>query len=151
MYSAAQKSRIFSMSFTPQDCANFGEFELLPSSWCDALLFCHLYPVTNSYSVTMTINFLYAWFNLSRHTLPLDFTILYSAKLPIYLFEMKKNKAGYPTTPVACGWAGAVLEKVTRAFGEEQKAQKAQKWQKSKKGTNQPTDRRTDIAGCRVA
>ena len=47
-------------------------------------------------------------------------------------------------TPVACRWAGAVLEKVTRAFGQEQKAQKAQKWQKSKKGTNRPTDRPTD-------
>ena len=30
------------------------------------------------------------------------------------------NKAGYTATPVACGWAGAVLEKVTRAFGQEQ-------------------------------
>ena len=31
-----------------------------------------------------------------------------------------KNKAGYAATPVSCGWAGAVLEKVTRAFGKEQ-------------------------------
>ena len=30
------------------------------------------------------------------------------------------NKAGYTETPVACSWAGAVLEKVTRAFGQEQ-------------------------------
>ena len=29
------------------------------------------------------------------------------------------KKAGYSATPVACGWAGAVLEKVTRAFGQE--------------------------------
>ena len=29
----------------------------------------------------------------------------------------QRNKAGYTATPVACGWAGAVLEKVTRAFG----------------------------------
>ena len=29
-------------------------------------------------------------------------------------------KAGYTATPVAYGWAGAVLEKVTRAFGQEQ-------------------------------
>ena len=33
---------------------------------------------------------------------------------------LKKNKAGYTATPVACGWAGAELEKVTRAFGQEQ-------------------------------
>ena len=43
------------------------------------------------------------------------------------------NKAGYTATPVACGWAGTVPEKVTRAFGHEQKAQKAQKRQKRKK------------------
>ena len=29
------------------------------------------------------------------------------------------NKAGYRATLVACGWAGAVLEKVTRASGQE--------------------------------
>ena len=28
-------------------------------------------------------------------------------------------KAGYTATPVACGWAGAVIE-VTRSFGQEQ-------------------------------
>ena len=38
------------------------------------------------------------------------------------------NKAGYTATLVACGWAGAVLEKVTRASGQD--AQKAQKRQK---------------------
>ena len=32
----------------------------------------------------------------------------------------KENKAGYTATPVACRWAGAVLERVTRAFGQEQ-------------------------------
>ena len=32
-----------------------------------------------------------------------------------------RNKAGYTATPVACRWAGAVLEKVTRAFGQEPK------------------------------
>ena len=42
-------------------------------------------------------------------------------------------------TLVACGWAGAVLGKVTRASGQEPYAQKAQKRQKSKKGTDQPT------------
>ena len=29
------------------------------------------------------------------------------------------NKAGYTTTPVACGWAGAV-SRATRAFGQKQ-------------------------------
>ena len=64
------------------------------------------------------------------------------------------NKAEYTATLVACGWAGAVLEKVNRASGQEPHAQKAQICQKSKKRdrlTNQPTDQPTDIAGCRVA
>ena len=30
-----------------------------------------------------------------------------------------KNKAGYTATPVACGWAGAIIE-VTLSFGQEQ-------------------------------
>ena len=29
------------------------------------------------------------------------------------------NKAGYTATPVACGWAGAIIE-VTTSFGQEQ-------------------------------
>ena len=58
------------------------------------------------------------------------------------------NKAGYAATLVACGWAAAVLGKVTRASWKEPYAQKAQKRQKSKKGT---TNRQTDIAVCRVA
>ena len=37
-----------------------------------------------------------------------------------------KNKAGYTATLVACGWAGAVLERVIRASGQERYAQKAQ-------------------------
>ena len=44
--------------------------------------------------------------------------------------EMKRNKAGYTATLVACGWAGAVLEKVIRASGQEPYAEKAQKHQK---------------------
>ena len=40
------------------------------------------------------------------------------------------NKPGYTATQVAYGWAGAVPEKVTRAFGQEQWAQKAQKRKK---------------------
>ena len=35
------------------------------------------------------------------------------------------NKAGYTATVVACGWAGAVLKKVTRASGQEPYAPKA--------------------------
>ena len=31
----------------------------------------------------------------------------------------KENKAGYTTILVTCGWAGAVLEKVTRSSGQE--------------------------------
>ena len=54
------------------------------------------------------------------------------------------NKAGYTATLVVCGWAGAVLEKVTRASGREPYAQKTQKRQKSKKGTDPPTDQPTD-------
>ena len=41
------------------------------------------------------------------------------------------NKAGYTATLVACGWAGAVMEKVTGAFGKERYAQKAKKRRKS--------------------
>ena len=29
------------------------------------------------------------------------------------------NKAGYTATPVACGWAGAIIE-VSGTFGQEQ-------------------------------
>ena len=51
----------------------------------------------------------------------------------------KKNKAGYTATLVAWGWAGAVLEKVTRASGQEPYAQKAQKRQKSNKSSKNRT------------
>ena len=34
--------------------------------------------------------------------------------------RIRRNKAGYTATLVACGWAGAVIEKVTGAFGQEQ-------------------------------
>ena len=47
-------------------------------------------------------------------------------------------------TLVACGWAGAVLEKVTGSSGQELCAQKAKKRRKSKKGTDRPTNRPTD-------
>ena len=64
--------------------------------------------------------------------------------IPSKNITMQRNKAGYTATLVACGWAGAVLEKVTRASGQEPYAQKAQKRRKSKKGTDQPTDRPTN-------
>ena len=42
-----------------------------------------------------------------------------------YLIDYFSNKALYTATLVTCGWAGAVLEKVTRASGQELYAQKA--------------------------
>ena len=41
-----------------------------------------------------------------------------------------RNKAGYTATLVACGWVGAMIEKVTGAFGQEQWAQNAQRQKK---------------------
>ena len=46
-----------------------------------------------------------------------------------------RNKAGYTAILVACGWAGAVLEKVIRASGQEPYAQKAQKRLEKKKNS----------------
>ena len=34
--------------------------------------------------------------------------------------QVKKNKAGYTATLVACGRAGAVMEKVMGTFGQKQ-------------------------------
>ena len=42
------------------------------------------------------------------------------------------NKAGYTATPVACGWAGAIIE-VTPSFWQEQWGQKPQKKKKKNK------------------
>ena len=71
--------------------------------------------------------------------------------IPLSDINLRENKARHTATLVACGWAGAVLEKVTRAVGQEPFAQKAQKRQKNKKRdqptyqpTNQPTDQATD-------
>ena len=49
---------------------------------------------------------------------------------------MVLNKAGYTATLVACGWAGAVLEKVTTASGQEPYAQNAKKRRKSNSRKN---------------
>ena len=35
----------------------------------------------------------------------------------------RNNKAGYTATPVACGWAGAIVE-VSEALGQAQYGQK---------------------------
>ena len=56
----------------------------------------------------------------------------------------KRNKAGYTATLVACGWAGAVLEKVTRASGRSRMLKKLKNAEKVKKGTDRPTDQPTD-------
>ena len=57
------------------------------------------------------------------------------------------NKAGYTATLVACGWAGAVLDKVTRASGQEQcsKSSKTPKKLKGDQPTDKPTDRHSGI------
>ena len=83
----------------------------------------------------------------------LSLTMSDSITNDLYNFDMKKQevedlkikKVGYTATLVACGWAGAVLEKVTRVSGQEPYAQKAQKRRKSKKGTNRPTDRHSGV------
>ena len=46
------------------------------------------------------------------------------------LIDDEKNKAntckaGYTANPVVCGWAGAVLEKVTRALGRSSELKNA--------------------------
>ena len=41
------------------------------------------------------------------------------------LLFVKKIKAGYMATKVACGWAGAIFE-VIRSFGQEQCGQRNQ-------------------------
>ena len=45
------------------------------------------------------------------------------------------NKAGYTATPVACGWAGAIME-VTRSFGREQQCQKPKTLKQVTRGHN---------------
>ena len=59
-----------------------------------------------------------------------------------YRVACPHKKAGYTATLVACGWVGAVLEKVTRAS-----AHKLKKLKNAKKVRRGPTD----IVGCRVA
>ena len=61
----------------------------------------------------------------------------------------KSNKAGYMATLVACGWAGAVLEKVTRASGQEPYTKKLKnakevKMEPTSRPTNLPTNQPTN-------
>ena len=49
--------------------------------------------------------------------------LLHSPQLRTGGLRQCSNKAGYTATPVACGWAGAVKEKVTRAIWQEGLAQ----------------------------
>ena len=52
-------------------------------------------------------------------------TILTSFTFIQLLQKLKDNQEGYTATLVVCGWAGAGLEKVARASGQELYAQKA--------------------------
>ena len=54
----------------------------------------------------------------------------------------KKNKAGYTTTLVACGWAGAVFE-LLKHLGKCNEAKDCKNIKKVKRGP--PTDRPTDL------
>ena len=61
--------------------------------------------------------------------------------------RQSENKAGYTAPPVSCEWAGAMMEKVTEAFGQEPRAQNAQKrpkYRPTNQLTDQPTDQPTD-------
>ena len=60
------------------------------------------------------------------------------------LMSLPRNKARYPATLVACGWAGAIFE-VTRPFGQEQWTKKnhKKKWNMTDQPTNQQTNQCT--------
>ena len=94
-----------------------------------------------------------AW-NMIQEWTCLSLNLCFRQQSIVPTCAMFLNKAGYTATPVACGWAGAILE-VTWSYGQEPLGQKPQNPQKSKLWrTNGPTDRRTDgpdKAGCRVA
>ena len=84
---------------------------------------------------------------------------------------LKRNKAIYAATQVACGWAGAVIVKGNYAFRQEQQklsinTEKVKKvkfdgrvdgrtgrWTDGQTGgwTDRQTDGRTDNASCRVS
>ena len=61
------------------------------------------------------------------------------------------NKARYTATPVACGWARAIVE-VSGTFGQEQQGKTPINIKKVKcRRMDRLTDGPTDKAGCRVA
>ena len=63
-----------------------------------------------------------------------------SVEVVSYGTSMKRNKAGYTATPVACGWAGAVIE-LLKHLGKSSEAKDRKNIKKAKWGpTNQPTD-----------
>ena len=66
-------------------------------------------------------------------------TNLFCYKWNSVITNKGESKAGYSASPVACGWAGAVLVKVTRAFGHETE-KKIKKLNVTNKPTDQPTD-----------
>ena len=92
-----------------------------------------------------------------HHCLSLNFPVIVLSESSGLIFLSlnegfpEKNKAGYMATLVACGWAGAVIDKATGVFWQGQLAQNAKKRRKSEKRHNQRTDQRTDKAGHRVA
>ena len=49
--------------------------------------------------------------------------LVHSSQLQTGGLRQYSNKASYMATPVACGWAGAVKEKITRAIWQEGLAQ----------------------------
>ena len=51
-----------------------------------------------------------------------------------------ENKAGNTATPVACGWAGAVLKRSTEHLGRSSRLKKLKNAEKVKRGTDRPTN-----------
>ena len=52
--------------------------------------------------------------------LPRNIRIYFLREAKSELFGHVFNKAVYTATEVACGWAGAVMKRLTQAFGQEQ-------------------------------
>ena len=93
---------------------------------------------------SMQLNVNGIWRNFLKFLTNFQQMIFYPKKGIFFLHGKNKMpfwaKAGYTATPVACGWAGAVIE-VTSSFGQVQWGQRLQKPKKSKVWW---TDRRTD-------
>ena len=88
--------------------------------------------------------------SIGKCTLSFNFTIITHKLRRQETFKVASSAAVaavvVPSHLVA-GWAGAIFE-VTRSFGQEQWGQRNKIIKKS--ATNQPTNRPTDKAGCRV-